>query len=479
LITDVREFMLRMKAGGRAASTEELLSVMRGFKDNVTLDHLYRDQLVAMAQFLNMNHFAPTAILRFQLRQRLKRLRNEDKEIHWEGVGGLSEAELKADLRNRGLPTTALSREAMQGALKQWVGLSQVKEIPYSLLILTNMMNFAGTRHDQKEAARLGADVEEEASIPLAAAQAAMSSLPTEMAAKSSLVEDVTNDEKLEALRREEELVEEERLVFDSAVGKLEDRMWDEDQEDTADEAAAAVSAKRLEVKKAAAEGAGGAATAYDEDVETAPAPTTSFDEALNAATCREGGAPHGAAAEAEGGRPVEGHGRPAELTREQIADLAEAIDTMIDSPIRLEKEEMAELEADRIAKSDIIEEAKCSSRQVAMLDSRVQSMLQRIKAEMEQSEISIGEAFHKLDLDGDGMLSHRELLDAVEELSPERRPDTKAFEDLLEKMDLDHDGQISVAEVRKLMKGMREVSADEDDEDDKSSKKAAGAAQH
>ena len=40
-------------------------------------------------------------------------------------------------------------------------------------------------------------------------------------------------------------------------------------------------------------------------------------------------------------------------------------------------------------------------------------------------------------------------MLAQVEELSPERRPDTKAFEDLLEKMDLDHDGQISVAEVR------------------------------
>ena len=36
-----------------------------------------------------------------------------------------------------------------------------------------------------------------------------------------------------------------------------------------------------------------------------------------------------------------------------------------------------------------------------------------------------------------------------------------------------------SRSQVRKLMKGMREVSADEDDEDDKSSKKAAGAAQH
>ena len=38
-----------------------------------------------MAQFLNMNHFAPTALLRFQIRQRLRRLRNEDKEILWEG----------------------------------------------------------------------------------------------------------------------------------------------------------------------------------------------------------------------------------------------------------------------------------------------------------------------------------------------------------------------------------------------------------
>ena len=46
----------------------------------------YRDQLIAMAQFLNMNHFAPTALLRFQIRQRLRRLRNEDKEILWEGA---------------------------------------------------------------------------------------------------------------------------------------------------------------------------------------------------------------------------------------------------------------------------------------------------------------------------------------------------------------------------------------------------------
>ena len=37
---DMREFLVRMRRGGRAASTDELLTMMRGFKDNVTLDHL-------------------------------------------------------------------------------------------------------------------------------------------------------------------------------------------------------------------------------------------------------------------------------------------------------------------------------------------------------------------------------------------------------------------------------------------------------
>ena len=79
----------------------------------------------------------------------------------------------------------------------------------YSLLILTNMLHFTATRHDQSQRALLG-DAGETV-LPLAAAQAAMSSLPAEMAAKSTLIADQTSGEKLEALHREEELVEEVR----------------------------------------------------------------------------------------------------------------------------------------------------------------------------------------------------------------------------------------------------------------------------
>ena len=35
----------------------------------------------------------------------------------------------------------------MREALKQWLSLSQVKEIPYSLLILTNMLHMAAHIH--------------------------------------------------------------------------------------------------------------------------------------------------------------------------------------------------------------------------------------------------------------------------------------------------------------------------------------------
>ena len=78
--------------------------------------------------------FAPTAILRFQIRQRLRKLRNEDKEIMWEGVENIEKDELRNDLRNRGLPTAGASSDQMRETLSNWLQLSQKKELPYTLV---------------------------------------------------------------------------------------------------------------------------------------------------------------------------------------------------------------------------------------------------------------------------------------------------------------------------------------------------------
>jgi hypothetical protein len=211
----------------------------------------------------------------------------------------------------------------------------------YSLLILTNMLHFTATRHDQSQRALLG-DAGETV-LPLAAAQAAMSSLPTEMAAMSTLIADQTSGEKLEALHREEELVEEERIVLDSAVDKLEDRMFapDTTPETTVSSSApsklgtAALSAyEEGDAFEKAADAAQIPLEAADRELEAADLdlPAAQYmanAEALSAAGAKGPGAVPGAVAEAE---PV------VHLTREQIANLAEAIDTMIDSPIRMER---------------------------------------------------------------------------------------------------------------------------------------------
>jgi hypothetical protein len=54
---------------------------------------------------------------------------------------------------------------------------------------------------------------------------------------------------------------------------------------------------------------------------------------------------------------------------------------------------------------------------------------------------------------------------DLAPQLEPSRRPDAQAFEALLVKMDTDQDGQISVGEIRKLIKDMREIADVTDEE--------------
>merc|ERR1719263_977781 len=67
------------------------------------------------------------------------------------------------------------------------------------------------------------------------------------------------------------------------------------------------------------------------------------------------------------------------------------------------------------------------------MLDSRVSNLLTKLRTELEQAESNIGQAFHQLDLDGDGVVTHDELLGAMAELHVSKRPDAAAFQEMLD----------------------------------------------
>ena len=69
---------------------------------------------------------------------------------------------------------------------------------------------------------------------------------------------------------------------------------------------------------------------------------------------------------------------------------------------------------------------------------------------------------YRELDLDNDGILSRNELVGAMDSLHFSKRPDARAFEKLLERIDADADGQISVADFRRLMREMQMRVSDE-----------------
>ena len=165
---------------------------------------------------------------------------------------------------------------------------------------------------------------------------------------------------------------------------------------------------------------------------------------------------------------PLSSHLRTRLSTLSQVGEIAEAVERMSsDSPVAKERAEIETLEKKRAERATTIEEGTRRSPQLRMLDSRVGSMLANLRAELETAESSIGRAFKALDLDNDGVVSHDELLEAMAELHDAKRPDAAAFQELLDDIDIDDDGKISVDDFRRLVREMQLSSADDDDDDE------------
>eukprot|EP00908_Phaeocystis_cordata_P017887 Transcript_29257.p1 GENE.Transcript_29257~~Transcript_29257.p1 ORF type:complete len:497 (-),score=264.28 Transcript_29257:159-1649(-) len=436
----LQEFMGRLREGGKARSLEEMMEMMTYFKDHLTLDSLSRPQLVMMCQFMGMPHFAPDALLRFQLRQVLKRITADDKEILWEGVHTLTEKELREALRARGMPSVGLDPPQLREALGSWLEFSQRKTVPTALMVMANMYRFAAVRGHQEEggqllqgeaSARPAAAAAATSALDLQGAQAALSSIPDE-AVQSAISEQVepTPAEALQALRREETLIEEENKLQDESPvpeGAAAAQAGPEQQVQESRAAAERAAAERLQAERVVDVAAGGE--------------------------------------EAEAGGKEEGSKEESHLSREQLKDLAQAVETMSSvTALEMEREELEELEEERQAHKAEIEEAAAESRQIRILDKRVNQMIATLRHELENTDATITPHVHQLDLDGDGVLSREEILLAMESIDLKKRPDAKQFEELLLSLDPDKDGKIKVAELHQIIKSL-EMRDDDDEE--------------
>ena len=196
------EFFRKIRATGEAPTQDDVIKVCKIFKDDLTLDNLSRPQLVGMCRYLNLNSFGTDMMLRYQIRHRMRQIKRDDRAIAYEGVETLSVPELQMACASRGVRTHGMSPARLREDLQTWLDLRLKYGVPSTLLVMSNAFMYG-----QGKESELGSQVD--------ALQAVLSSIPEELFHEMELEVHnaegaATNKQRLEVLKEQEELIEEE-----------------------------------------------------------------------------------------------------------------------------------------------------------------------------------------------------------------------------------------------------------------------------
>ncbi|CAG9787904.1 unnamed protein product [Diatraea saccharalis] len=133
-------FFNRIRTSGDVATSEEIMKFSKLFEDEITLDSLQRPHLVALCKVLNVSTIGTSAMLRFNLKMKLRSLAADDKMIAKEGVDSLNFSELQQACRARGMRAYGVSEDRLKKELKNWLDLSLNEKVPPSLLLLSRAL---------------------------------------------------------------------------------------------------------------------------------------------------------------------------------------------------------------------------------------------------------------------------------------------------------------------------------------------------
>ncbi|XP_053451531.1 mitochondrial proton/calcium exchanger protein-like [Nycticebus coucang] len=142
---DFSMFFQKIRKTGERPSTEEIMRFSKLFEDELTLDNLNRQQLVALCELLDIQAIGTNAFLRFQLTMRLRSIKADDRMIAEEGVDSLNIKELQSACMARGMRALGVTEDRLREQLKQWLDLHLYQEIPTSLLLLSRAMYLPDT----------------------------------------------------------------------------------------------------------------------------------------------------------------------------------------------------------------------------------------------------------------------------------------------------------------------------------------------
>ena len=207
---DVNEQQVRTT--GEKPTPEEIVKVCKIFKDDLTLDNLSRPQLVSICRYMNITSFGTDNFLRYQVRVRMRQIKRDDRAIAYEGVDSLSVPELQTACASRGLRTYGVSPGRLRDDLQTWLDLRLKHGVPSTILVLSNAFVYV----QGKEA---------DATSQIDALEAVLSSVPEELYHEIELEVSTTegaatNKQRLEVLKEQQELIEEENEQAQSHENK-------------------------------------------------------------------------------------------------------------------------------------------------------------------------------------------------------------------------------------------------------------------
>ncbi|KAJ5210432.1 hypothetical protein N7491_010239 [Penicillium cf. griseofulvum] len=207
------DFFRKIRTTGETPSTEDIIKVCKIFKDDLTLDNLSRPQLVGICRYMNLNSFGTDAMLRYTIRHRMRQIKRDDRAIFYEGVDSLSVPELQMASASRGIRTHGVSPARLREDLGMWLELRLKQGVPSTLLVLSNAYLYTQGGKESEMASQIDA------------LKSVLSSIPEELFHEIELEVHnaegaATNKQRLEVIKEQEELIEEESKQNSENEGK-------------------------------------------------------------------------------------------------------------------------------------------------------------------------------------------------------------------------------------------------------------------
>lgn len=192
----------------------ELIPILtKTFSDELTIERMSREQLQMMCRFMGVSTIGSDDFLRYSLLSRLRGVRQDDVLISWEGVESLNLEELKHAALERGMQAESNDIQYYRKLLARWIELSVVHNVSPAMLILSRAFALSGPTPQpasdaQESIKQVLSSLEED--IVQDAIVSAVDDIANQPKIESKLDRTVLQKAKLESIKRENELIEEE-----------------------------------------------------------------------------------------------------------------------------------------------------------------------------------------------------------------------------------------------------------------------------